>query len=447
MSKTLLRRIFPQPLFGIIAIALGALALSLASSQAAVDPRAAVLPSHLTLAGGLVTAVLIAERFPLHLRYHIKLYITTIPLFLIAVLLPPALATVCAGTAILISEWLARASKGNRYSDVVTAAGRWMVIGFVTSAVAGTPLNLPFGFPLALLLGAVVMFLLDMLSVSFEISAMSGESPVFVLNETLRASALAEIVQYSVGLVAALAAMISPLSLLFGAIPCVMIYFAFKHAKEMRASTQLLLEGMADAVDLRDHYTGGHSRRVAEYCRQILRGMNLRGAEADLILTAARVHDIGKLGIPDCILNKPTLLTPEETLLMQSHCQAGADLLAKYPDFGRGRSMVLHHHERWDGAGYPHKLKGMEIPLGARIIAVADGFDAMTSDRPYRRAMTPKQAANILLQERGRQWDPRIVDVFLSSVADLLQEENRVPIADIPRESLPVLVGFIPVHD
>src|SRR5581483_2790892 len=114
--------------------------------------------------------------------------------------------------------------------------------------------------------------------------------------------------------------------------------------------------------------------------------MVILGPEASLIISAARVHDIGKIGIPDDILKKPGKLTSRERAIIESHAARGADLLVRYPDFARGKAIVRHHHERWDGKGYPDGIRGLEIPLGARVIAVADSYDAMTSDRPYRRA-------------------------------------------------------------
>jgi HD-GYP domain-containing protein (c-di-GMP phosphodiesterase class II) len=141
-----------------------------------------------------------------------------------------------------------------------------------------------------------------------------------------------------------------------------------------------------------------------------------------MILAAARVHDIGKLGLPDDLIHQKGSLTPEEKALMASHAERGADLLLRYPDFARGVDMVRHHHEHWDGSGYPYRLKGKDIPLGARIIAVANEFDAMTNDRPHRHALPVDRAASILRDGRGIQWDPAIVDAFLQSIADRLDQ-------------------------
>jgi HD-GYP domain-containing protein (c-di-GMP phosphodiesterase class II) len=193
----------------------------------------------------------------------------------------------------------------------------------------------------------------------------------------------------------------------------VLVYYAFKHAKEASAETRRLLESMADAVDMRDPYVGGHSRRVADLTRAVLREMGKQGPEVELIVTAGRIHDIGKIGIPDAVLQKPCALTVEEQALMSTHPERGADLMARYPEFKHGADIIRHHHESWDGAGYPHRLKGTHIPFGARVIAVVDAYDAMTTDRPYRRGMSREAAAMVLREGRGRQWDPTVVDAFL----------------------------------
>src|SRR5438874_8053484 len=192
----------------------------------------------------------------------------------------------------------------------------------------------------------------------------------------------------------------------------------------MQSSTRLLLESMSDAVDLRDPYTGGHSRRVAELSARILRELNIYGAEAELITSAARVHDIGKIGIPDSVLLNGGILSAEEIALMQTHAARGAELLARYKDFARGAAIVRHHHERWDGKGYPDRQKDYDIPFGGRVVAVADAFDAMTSDRPYRSAMTVQQACTILREERGRQWDPEVVDACLRVLAQPVEQPS-----------------------
>jgi len=207
-------------------------------------------------------------------------------------------------------------------------------------------------------------------------------------------------------------------------------YLTFKNIKEVKHETLQLLEDMADTVDLRDIYTGGHSRRVADLVRQTLIQLNIYGQEAKLIETAARLHDIGKIGIPDSVLQKPSKLSPEEMLIMQTHSEMGGKLIVKYKDFSRGALMIRHHHESWNGHGYPDRLKEYEIPFGARVIAVADSFDAMTYDRPYRKALSPKQAVQILLMGRGKQWDPSVVNAFAESITSRLDDSIETSLSE-----------------
>ncbi|HVC79680.1 MAG TPA: HD-GYP domain-containing protein [Chloroflexota bacterium] len=159
-----------------------------------------------------------------------------------------------------------------------------------------------------------------------------------------------------------------------------------------------------------------HSRRVAEFSEAIARALDCRGEDADLIVAAARLHDIGKSRVPAAVLNKPGPLTQAEWEVMRTHAEIGANALQESPAFAKLAAIVRHHHERWDGHGYPHQLRATTIPLGARIIAVADSFDAMTSDRPYHRKMHAEEAAKVLRQGRGTQWDAVIVDTFLKSL-------------------------------
>ncbi|MGI8825198.1 MAG: HD-GYP domain-containing protein [Chloroflexota bacterium] len=129
--------------------------------------------------------------------------------------------------------------------------------------------------------------------------------------------------------------------------------------------------------------------------------------------------------MPDDVLRKTGKLTDEGSKIMQQHPDKGADLLESYPDFGRGSAIVRHHHESWNGEGYPHRLREHDIPFGARVIAVADSYHAMTSDRPYRKGMSPKQAAGILREGRGRRWEGFIVDAFLRSIPTQLERRRH----------------------
>src|SRR5436190_129002 len=218
--------------------------------------------------------------------------------------------------------------------------------------------------------------------------------------------------------------------------PLAGLQLAMKRAVQMRDQTIAAVESMADVVDMRDPYTGQHSKSVAEHSVRIARQMHLAESEVELIHLAARVHDLGKIAVPDEVLHKQGRLTDEEFAIMKLHPATGAEILAKFPEYRRGRELVLAHHERIDGRGYPRGLAGDAIPLGARVIAVSDSWDAMTSNRPYRTALDPHVAMAELLRGRGIQWDATVVDAFATTMPGLVPPEFEV---EPERVGLPLL--------
>lgn len=197
------------------------------------------------------------------------------------------------------------------------------------------------------------------------------------------------------------------------AAPAALAQRALRDGVALRAQTRLALEDLADIVDMRDHYTFQHSLRVAELARATARALGLAAGEVELITMAGRVHDVGKIGIRSTVLQKPGSLTEREFAEMRSHPEVGARLIGRFPQFAAGRAYVRHHHERFDGKGYPEQLAGEQIPFGARVLAVADAWDAMTSHRAYRRALPIEQVHAELERGRGTQFDPRVLDAFL----------------------------------
>ncbi len=191
--------------------------------------------------------------------------------------------------------------------------------------------------------------------------------------------------------------------------------------EEVQRSYRATLEALLAALDTRDTETEGHSERVAAYTMLIAQQLNLSEEELQHIERGALLHDIGKIGVPDHILYKPGPLTPEEWEIMKQHPVIGYKMCMKIEMLRPAAPIVLHHHERWDGRGYPYGLSGTEIPLGARIFAIADTLDAMTSDRPYRKALSFAQAHEEIGRCAGSQFDPELVQVFLA----LPEEELR----------------------
>ena len=179
---------------------------------------------------------------------------------------------------------------------------------------------------------------------------------------------------------------------------------------------------LAQAVELRDDYTGGHTARVGRYAELLGRQMNLSSTDMKWLRFGTPLHDIGKIGIDDAILKKPGGLTPEEFKIMQQHTVKGAAILATIPDLAPVIPIVRSHHDRWDGKGYPDSLAGENIPRLARIVSVADTFDAMTSDRPYRKGLAAELAFAELEKQSGKQFDPECAAAFLAIQHHILPE-------------------------
>jgi len=193
-------------------------------------------------------------------------------------------------------------------------------------------------------------------------------------------------------------------------------------ARQMSELHMATIEALALAIDAKDQTTPNHIVRVQEYATGLARALGMSDTELQAVKTAALLHDIGKLAIPDHILAKAGPLTPEEFQKVRVHPEVGAEILRSVQFPYPVAPMVLSHHERWDGRGYPSGLKEHDIPIGARIICIADYFEALTSDRPYHKALSRDAAAEVLKQEAGKALDPRLVDVFLGILPTLAAE-------------------------
>jgi hypothetical protein len=242
-----------------------------------------------------------------------------------------------------------------------------------------------------------------------------------------------EVVGVLMALVWGTAAILMPLLI----IPAVTTYIAFEMIHRLQHQTQEAMIAMADAIDRRDPYTADHSRRVAELAVRIgeVYGMNERDLER--LRLASRMHDIGKIGIGNDLLHKPGKLTDEEWKIMRDHPVIGEQLLKPYRQFRHETRLVRSHHERWDGKGYPDGIRGSQIPLGARMIAVADTFDAMTTSRPYRPALSKQIAIDEIRNSAMTQFDPQVVASFLQ----VMEEWSKI--RSITGDELPVAVGAV----
>jgi HD-GYP domain-containing protein (c-di-GMP phosphodiesterase class II) len=215
-----------------------------------------------------------------------------------------------------------------------------------------------------------------------------------------------------------------PLALLVLLVPLIGSHLTQRALLKVQQEAQATIESLVDALEVRDDYTHNHSVRVAQYVQRILDQMpHLPQATRKVILDSARIHDIGKMGVRDNALLKPGRLSDEEFEEIKRHPVIGAELIGNLEMYRRSVPLVRHHHERWDGRGYPDGIAGEEIPLGARIITVADSFDAMTSNRPYRDAMTFEAAMAEIVKNSGVQFDPQIVEAFERATRSRVAQE------------------------
>ena len=202
-----------------------------------------------------------------------------------------------------------------------------------------------------------------------------------------------------------------PLGLLIPSL--LVIYRSIRNYTESLDAAKVTIEALAEAVDRRLEFTHDHSPLVSNLAREIAIAFGLSNEDVELVVRAARIHNLGKVGIADRILNKKEALTEDEFKIVKKHPEIGAKVASQLSIYEKEVEIIRSHHEHYDGTGYPRSLKGNQIPLGARIVAVADAFVAMTSERPYRPAMTPAQAMEEIKKCAGSKFDPKVVDAFI----------------------------------
>jgi putative two-component system response regulator len=205
--------------------------------------------------------------------------------------------------------------------------------------------------------------------------------------------------------------------------------YASQRQKKVEEMSVQLVQTLANAIDAKDKYTNGHSSRVAEYCVRVATAMGWDKEAVDLLRYEGLLHDIGKIGISDNILNKAEGLTDTEFSVLKEHVTIGGDIMHDASTLPGAENVIRHHHERYDGKGYPNGLKGEQIPLDARIVTIVDTYDAMSSNRVYRKALPKDVIKKEMLKERGGQFDPQILDIFLAlfdrgSLDDVAPRDN-----------------------
>ena len=379
------------------------------------------LGTDLAIAGVLLVLATTAQLRPVHLTQKTKVTVEDAATFAAALLLDPALAMLVAGGSTALAGLRGRMSWYNRafnVSAVVIDTGTASITFTLLAGGAAPSLStLP-----AIAAAALLKFAVNSTVVDVAVALQLRRRPLAKWWARHRRDAAQLLSLYVVGAIGAAAASDSPLTLALYVAPSALVLLALRNTARIAAGTKQAARALATLIEQRDQYTYGHSQRVAEYAERLARAMRMDAVQIELIREAAFLHDIGKIATPDAVLLKPTGLDACEREVMHEHAEHGYTLLEKLPAFWEGAEFVRSHHERVDGTGYPRGLRGWELPLEVSVIAVADSYDAMTTDRVYRKALPWPAVRAELLRERGRQWHASVVDAFLAMIEAELVE-------------------------
>jgi len=376
------------------------------------------LDGALTLFVLLFALAAIAKTRPVHISLKMKMTVDDAPNFAGALLLGPFMSMVAAGAATLVG--LRFGTKMPLYNRLFNTASAALSTGAaaVTYRFLAEPEASILANPVAVLAAALAGFVVQTGLVDVAVGLQLHRSPLAMWWRIHRADIGSQSALYAAGAATAVAATGQPGVLPLVLLPMGLVLLALREWTKMHSRTKAALVQLADLIDRRDRYTYHHSQRVAELAKELATRMRLAPNQIELVTEAARLHDIGKVTTPDQVLQKPTALTTDEREVMHQHSEAGYRLLQEMPDFWEGAQLVRAHHERPDGKGYPLGAAGMELPVEASIISVCDAYDAMTSDRVYRRALPWPNVRAELVRGRGTQWDNRVVDAMLTMLED-----------------------------
>ncbi len=392
------------------------------------DELSYVSTEHLLLMGTFVLLIAAAGKFPLVLTSKVMVVVDTSLIYAAMLLFPPPLAGIVIGLGGILGHLLSRTplidltinSSTTALSATVAQAGYILLGGQIPPEFTSWTVAIP------LTGAAFIEAFMERVIISIVLSLHFGASIWPTFTKFWQGALREEVALYLLGLLTVLVVLVYPWGLLLTAIPVALVYLSLRNSLRLQVVTRDAVEKMVDVIDRRDPYTAGHSIRVADLSARIAMEMGLPWEEVQTIRAAARVHDLGKIEIDSVVLNKPGRLDDKEWELMRRHPIVGAEIIARFPEFTRGADYIRYHHERWDGRGYPHGLRGEEIPLGARIIAVADSYDAMITDRPYRRGLSRDVVLAELRKGAGVQWDPEVVAAFLR----VLEKEEEAGTGD-----------------
>jgi putative nucleotidyltransferase with HDIG domain len=411
-----------------LAVICGAAGLSVAGLPRLTGGR----PVEWGLVAFLLVAGVLAQQFMLHISLRQKVSVDSAVFFAAILLLPPwqaaAVVAVTQAMDVVIAAW--RRMRAIREKPPVGEIGLSLLFNsaqlYISTlaaalllALAGVSGRGPLtGTAVAGAVGgAVIMYVLNVGLVATGVAIASRRSPVTIFLNTHQAVGIQLASLYLLGAVAAFAAVRFPWVVVLSLLPAALAYTSMKRRIELTRETVRAVEKMAEEVDARDPYTFEHSLRVATYSKAIGQALGLGPAELELVELSAKVHDIGKIRIPDSILLKPGRLTDQERRVMETHPRLGFEILSQFSAYEKVLELVLTHHERYDGRGYPNSIVGRRLMLVAQVIPVADSLDAMTTTRAYRGAKSWDSALTELRRGAGTQWNPKVVEAAVTALA------------------------------
>jgi len=398
-------------------------------------------PADWWLIGSLALAGILALEVPLHVNLSEKVSVATAVFFAALLLLPvwqaAALVGALQATDICLAAFRKVRASGERPPlwavgvNIVFNGGQAYLSTLgaaVVLSAGGVSAKAGLAGPesaLFLVAAAALMYAANLFLVALAIAFATSRNPLLLFVNTQRVVYIQFASLYVIGAVAAFAAVQFMWVPLLAIVPAILVYQSLKQRVEMRRDAMRAMERMADEVDRRDPYTYNHSQRVAIYAHAIGRKLGFSAAEVELLALAAKVHDVGKIRIPDSILLKPAKLTAPERRVMETHPRLGFDILRPFSEYAKVLDLVLTHHERYDGHGYPNATVGRHLLLIAQVIPVADSLDAMTTARAYRGARTWQSALDELRRGAGAQWNPQVVEAALAVLSQPERAESR----------------------
>lgn len=358
--------------------------------------------------------VMAAEGMPVYLPREIIVSVSFCVIYAVLLIHGPGIGSLAAAAGALVGNrpgtpWYRILFNG---AQLALSAG---LAGLVFQRLGGEPGYIDVvGDMVPIVVGALVYFLLNSSFIAIVAGLSQGISPLDIWISRVGSVVVNYLVLIPLAVLIAILYVRDGIpAVLLLVIPLALARFSFQQYTNMRNLYIQTIKAIVAAVDAKDSYTRGHSDRVREMSVAIARELKLPEGEQEVIEYMALLHDTGKIGVSEAILNKPGRLTEEEYQVIKDHPVIGARIVSEVDLFKKASTIVRHHHEWYNGEGYPDGLQGEEISLGARIIAVADAFDAMTSERPYRRARSVEEALAELKANVGKQFDPRVVEAFV----------------------------------